>query len=85
MLRFVSLYLLKFFMDQVILCMLVDFGLKLVDFGQDHGIFKILVMVFIGPYLLNILKLCMLVDTCLKFYAVPSRPTWVTFRSRSQT
>ena len=27
----------------------------------------------------------MLVDIGLKFYAVPSRPTWVTLRSRSQT
>ena len=27
--------------------------------------------------------LCILIDIALKFYAVPSRPTWVTLRSRS--
>ena len=29
--------------------------------------------------------LCMLVDIGLKFYSVPSQPTWITLRSRSWT
>ena len=34
--------------------------------------------------LMDQVDLCALVDIGLKFYAVPSGPTWVTLRSRSQ-
>ena len=50
---------------------------------------KFLVKDFKSLYLLNpwmdLLILCLMLDTGLKFYAISSRPTSVTLRSRSQT
>ena len=54
-----------------------------------HKMLKFLVKVFKSLYLLNpwmdLVDTCLILDTGLKFYVVPSRPTSVTLRSRSQT
>ena len=48
-----------------------------------HKMLKLLVKVFKSLYFLS--PRMDLIDTGLKFYAVPSRPTSMTLRSRSQT